>query len=703
MIDFGIVKPGETLYIPFATYDSNDPSASVTLTGLATTDIEIYKDGGTTQRASDSGYALLDTDGIDFDTITGIHGLSVDLSDNTTAGFYAAGSQYFVVVSSVTVDAATINFIAARFTIGYPDAMHNTTIATLSSQTSFTLTSGSAQNDAYNGCVLVAHDVASDVQMAVGYISDYVGSTKTVTLAADPGIFTMAATDNIAIYPPSNVPAIADGVWDEVLSGGTHNVANSAGRRLRSLQDNGLYALASVWVDEVAGTSSGTTAYEDATVTNRANDFDNAQTVADAVDITNIQVTNGNAITLSAGLEGYNIFANGSTLALGSQNIGGSFFHEFTQVTGTGTTTGGIPVFRDCAIGNATLPPTIFDNSVFYGTVTVGSAGDFLFNSCASYVAGAGAPVLDMGGAVGATTVSFRRWSGGLTLNNVATGDVVSIDAISGGTVTVNGTGGTVHVRGMVKVVDGSSGSVTIVQSQVINDDNINAEVDTALTDYDPPTRTELTTDTNSVLAVVGGVADAAAAGDPSSSETIMQYIKQLVNVLVGTTGITTYPASAAPANNVNIAEVLSSIRDLLVTVESQTDDIGAAGAGLTSIPFTGPTAAQVRAEMDSNSTQLAAIASDAASLNDTKIPDTLSLANINAQVDTAFTTQMADSVASDGTIATREQALYMMLQFLTEKTVSGTTVTVRKVDGSTTLYQMTLNDGTTPTDITRS
>lgn len=209
MIDFGIVKPGTTLYIPFATYDSNDPSASVTLTGLATTDIEVYKDGGVTQRASDSGFALLDTDGIDFDTITGIHGISIDLSDNTTAGFYASGSQYFVVVSSVTVDAATINFIAARFTIGYPDAMLNTTIATLASQTSFTLTSGSADNDAYNGCVAVIHDVASGVQMAIGYISDYVGATKTVTLAADPGIFTMAATDNIAIYPPSNVQAVA--------------------------------------------------------------------------------------------------------------------------------------------------------------------------------------------------------------------------------------------------------------------------------------------------------------------------------------------------------------------------------------------------------------------------------------------------------------------------------------------------------------
>lgn len=115
-LHLGNVDVDATLYIPFASY--NSVGASITLTGLAVTDIEIYKDGGTTQRASDSGYALLDTDGIDFDGITGIHGFSIDLSDNTTAGFYAAGSQYWVIVSAVTIDGQTVNFIAATFTIG---------------------------------------------------------------------------------------------------------------------------------------------------------------------------------------------------------------------------------------------------------------------------------------------------------------------------------------------------------------------------------------------------------------------------------------------------------------------------------------------------------------------------------------------------------------------------------------------------------
>lgn len=110
------VVEGDTLPILFHTFSSDDPSASITLTGLAATDIEIYKDGGTTTRASDSGYALLGTDGID-EFGTGIHGFSIDLSDNSDAGFYAVGPWYHVVVASVTVDGATINFIAAAFRI----------------------------------------------------------------------------------------------------------------------------------------------------------------------------------------------------------------------------------------------------------------------------------------------------------------------------------------------------------------------------------------------------------------------------------------------------------------------------------------------------------------------------------------------------------------------------------------------------------
>lgn len=219
MLDLGIVKPGKTLTIPFSTYSSDDPAASITATGLAVGDIKIYKDASVTQRASTAGFAV----SADFDSLTGIHYVQIDLSDNTTAGFFAAGSEYFIAVDSVTVDAGTIRFVAARFEIGYPEAILNTTIATLSTQTSFTLTDGPAENDALNNMWVIIHDVASDVQFSKAFISDYVGSTKTVTLVAAPG-FTIAATDNISIMGLAPVQATTVGNTLDVTSGGAAGI-----------------------------------------------------------------------------------------------------------------------------------------------------------------------------------------------------------------------------------------------------------------------------------------------------------------------------------------------------------------------------------------------------------------------------------------------------------------------------------------------
>lgn len=63
----------------------------------------------------------------------------------------------------------------------------------------------------------------------------------------------------------------------------------------------------------------------------------------------------------------------------------------------------------------------------------------------------------------------------------------------------------------------------------------------------------------------------------------------------------------------------------------------------------------------------------------------------------------LTDSVPADGSLPSVRQALYMIVQFLTERAVSGTTVTVNKVDGSTALMTFTLNDATSPTSITRT
>lgn len=91
-----------------------------------------------------------------------------------------------------------------------------TTIATLTSQTSFTLTAGSTDNDAYNHAIIVVQDANSQIQKCQGVIADYTGSTKTVALVRDPAVFAMAVGDIVTI-----MAADSEAVWDELRANHT--------------------------------------------------------------------------------------------------------------------------------------------------------------------------------------------------------------------------------------------------------------------------------------------------------------------------------------------------------------------------------------------------------------------------------------------------------------------------------------------------
>jgi len=199
------IHPGATEYFYFHSFDSNDPSVSTTISGFALADIKIFKDGGTTERASTSGFTLLDTDGIDFSAETGINGISIDFSDNTTAGFYECGHHYSIVVGPITIDAGTVNFVLDQFRIGYEGAILNTSIATYTSAISFTLSEGSTQNDAYNRYTMIAHDLTTAYNIQHRTVNDYVGATKELIVDGDPGIFTMAAGDSISLFAPNSM------------------------------------------------------------------------------------------------------------------------------------------------------------------------------------------------------------------------------------------------------------------------------------------------------------------------------------------------------------------------------------------------------------------------------------------------------------------------------------------------------------------
>jgi hypothetical protein len=67
------------------------------------------------------------------------------------------------------------------------------------------------------------------------------------------------------------------------------------------------------------------------------------------------------------------------------------------------------------------------------------------------------------------------------------------------------------------------------------------------------------------------------------------------------------------------------------------------------------------------------------------------------------LTTALTEAYAADGAAGTLSQILFGLQAFLQERSVSATTVTSKKLDGSTTAMTFTINDGTTPTSITRA
>lgn len=93
-----------TIYIKWAT----NSSAGASITRATNGTISVYKDNNTTQSTA----GITDTE--DFDSLTGVHHITIDLSADA---FYVVGSDYQVVLSAATIDGQTVNFPIASFSI----------------------------------------------------------------------------------------------------------------------------------------------------------------------------------------------------------------------------------------------------------------------------------------------------------------------------------------------------------------------------------------------------------------------------------------------------------------------------------------------------------------------------------------------------------------------------------------------------------
>ena len=84
---------------------SSNSAAGASITRATNGTVSVYKANGTTQSTS----GVTDTE--DFDTLTGIHHCRIDTSSDGT--FYAAGSEFSVVLSAATIDGQTVNAVLA--------------------------------------------------------------------------------------------------------------------------------------------------------------------------------------------------------------------------------------------------------------------------------------------------------------------------------------------------------------------------------------------------------------------------------------------------------------------------------------------------------------------------------------------------------------------------------------------------------------
>jgi len=659
VLDFGIVKPGTTLYIPFASY-AGSTGASAATTGLAVTDIEIYKDGSVTQRSSDAGYTLLDTDGLDFDGITGLNGFSINLADNTDAGFYAAGSQYWVVVSTVTIDTQTVTFLAATFRVGLPDAVLNTTIATLSSQTSFTLTAGPAEDDALNGCIVYIHDVASSVQGGYAVVQDYTGASKTVTLVAGT-TFTAAATDNISIFPPALQPTVWGRTADVTATGAVGIDWGNIENPTSSQPDVNVekWNTTAVPAEHTAGYPIVT--IKDGTGTGEINT--NAGAIA-LVDLVTTTTTATNVTTVNGLAANVITAASIATGAIDADAIADNAI-DAGAIAADAITAAKI---ADGAIDRATFAADTGLQSIRSNTAQTGTGNTITLDASASssdsvYVGS----ILKITGGTGV---------GGWAPIDVYNGTTKVADIIGSwqfgtpdntSTFAIFPAGANVLAWMGQEPTSLSSGkvpaNVSSIDSNAITAASLNADAGTEIG--------------AAVLSALGtGTWASAIPWNASWDAEVQSEVQDAIEVnhldhliaVADPGGVVANSSFLAKLVSKSATPAFSSYDNTTDALEALRDNVGTAGAALNAVVWNSSWDAEVESEV----------------------------------ID-AIQQAVPDSIPADGSRPNLQQAAYMLVQLLTEGGISGTTWTVKKPDGTTTLFTITLDSATTPTSKTRA
>jgi hypothetical protein len=698
MLDLGIVRPGTTIRIPFSTFDKDDGSASAA-TDYAAADILVFKGGSDVERSSTAGYTATAS----FNSSAGKNLAVIDLSDNTDAGFYSAGGEYLVAINAITVDGISTGGWIGRFILGYRDALINTTISSVNSQTSIVLSAGPAEDDALNGLQIILHDVASANQFSLGVVSDYTGASKTVTLAAAP-TFTVAATDNVSILGMAPLQPATAGATLTVASGRANadvvaiSTDTTAADNLELFMDGTGYAGGTTPLQVVLTTSG-------------------KEAVADQVwdeDITAHLAANSAGIMLQP-MRSANCQAGGSTTTIvldASANATDDYYNNmlieiFVAADGTNKVSRFIDDYvgatKTCTVATMTVSPGATYRYVIkgFGAIAGATAPTASDNAAAVWNA-ARASYLAAG--------SFGQSVGGqISQSGTAqAGTTSSITLASGAESSTNN----LYRYHQVEIVGGTGAGQASYITTYTAASRV-AAVDPAFAVAPDSTSIYVLRKVGLDAATPAIVADAVWDEARSGHATAGSFGEYVYGDVVR---ISSDATAADNAEAFFDGTGYAGTGNVIPTVTTVTNQVT---ANVTAISGDTTAADNLEAAADGTGYNLGGGAVVAASVTGnvggsvgsvtgavgsvTTVSDKTGYTLSNAGIDALYTRALTESYAADGAAPTVAQALCFIQQALTEFAISGTSLVVKKLDGSTTAATMTLNDATTPTSITRA
>ncbi len=428
---------GETLDFKFTTRQFSSGAPFTLAAGV----VEVYEDNDIAQITA--GETLT----ADFDGVTGLNNLRIVA---TGGNGYEAGKSYAAILSAGTVDSVSVvGEVVAQFSIERSPALRPTTAGRTID-------------------VLATGETPIDFDTSIGTLAAAQIEANALDGKGDWNIgktgYSLAATGLDAIVSTATgMVEIAKAVWDRLLTGGTHNIADSAGRRIRDLQEFGTYTGGAVWMDTVNG-SGGTTDFESGTDFNALNTIADVNTILTSIGLVRVQVAPGSDFDLAAAQLGQLFLGVGWALGLGNQNINNTYIVGANAANGVSgiATAANMMGFHDCIIGTASLQKVRATSCSFKDVVTQTLAGDYSYINCQSGVPGAGAPTFTKT-AGQAITMELRRWSGSVIISGLEAGDVITVGGPDLGTITLNGADAQVEIRGNYKsLVDNLTGAPTV-------------------------------------------------------------------------------------------------------------------------------------------------------------------------------------------------------------------------------------------------